>query len=139
MAEPLTLTEYHGPDRPDKRRMAVGELPSPSVAIRCHCLECVGWNAAEVRRCSGETQIGKCSLWDHRLGGKRGLKPGKAIRQECVTCMGGSRDEVRGCPDSRCALWPFRFGANPRTNQRARARFGAGKPRQEAMRQEKAP
>ena len=36
-----------------------------SRAVRCHCLECVGYNAAEVARCSAP----ECHLWPYRMGG----------------------------------------------------------------------
>ena len=36
----------------------------PRNAIRCHCLECMGYQQAEVRRC---TDTG-CHLWPYRLG-----------------------------------------------------------------------
>ena len=132
-AKPKGARAYHNPARPDKRGLSPDELPAPSVAIRCFCLECVGWNVADVRRCTGNLVHGKCCLWEHRMGGRRGLSPGKAIRKECLRCTGGSRERVRECPDSRCALWPYRFGANPRTNRRARASFEAGKARQAAV------
>ena len=38
------------------------------LAIRAFCLECVAWNAAEVRRCTGKA----CPLFDYRLGGHPG-------------------------------------------------------------------
>lgn len=126
MTKPLTARQYHNPNRPDKRVLSPEELPPPSVAIRCHCLECVGWNIADVRRCDGNLPTGKCPLWPHRMGGSRGSgSPGKAIHRHCVICM-GSTYLVRACESTRCALWPYRFGANPRTNEEARARLEAG-------------
>lgn len=133
MTKPLSLKQYHGPDRPDKRLLEAGELPAPSVAIRAHCLECLDWNCADVRRCDGKLALGKCPLWEHRMGGKRGLSPSKAIREECLQCMGGSSKYVRECESTRCALWPYRLGASPRTNKKARARFAAAKPREAAV------
>ena len=61
------------------RERRLGEVPSATrsryvsawagrsrkAAIRMHCLECVGWNAAEVRRCTSPT----CALYAYRLGG----------------------------------------------------------------------
>lgn len=38
------------------------------LAIRAFCLECVGWNAAEVRRCTGRA----CPLFAYRMGGHPG-------------------------------------------------------------------
>jgi hypothetical protein len=124
-----TTRTYHGPDRPDKRLLSAEELPAPSVAIRAHCLECLGWELAEVRRCKGDRVGGRCPLWPHRMGGRAGAgSPGKAIRAECLWCMGGQKDAVAECWSPRCALWPYRFGSSPRTNRRARAKFDAGKP-----------
>jgi len=139
MKKVLTLKEYHSPDRRDKSQLSADELPAPSVAIRAHCLECLGWNDADVRRCDGELVTGKCPLWALRRRGKRGLSPGKAIRQECLLCMDGNKDYVRNCESTRCALWPYRFGSNPRTNRRARARFEAGKPREADIEEQKGP
>ena len=36
---------------------------SPKSATRLHCLECMGNNEAEVRRCTST----KCFLWPYRL------------------------------------------------------------------------
>lgn len=36
-----------------------------------------------------------------------------AIRAFCVTCSNGSLAEVRWCTVKKCALWPFRLGADP--------------------------
>lgn len=126
-----TLQRYHPQNRPDKRDLSLDELPAPSVAIRAHCLECVGFRAADVRKCDGNLPHGKCHLWPHRVKTKRGAgSPGKAIRRECLACMGNSPQSVADCPSTRCALWPYRFGANPRTNRQARARFEAARRRQ---------
>jgi hypothetical protein len=38
------------------------------LAIRAFCLECVAWNSAEVRRCTGTA----CPLFAYRLGGHPG-------------------------------------------------------------------
>lgn len=45
------------------RRRQPGELPTRKNAIRLHCLECCGWNNAEVRRCTAK----KCWLWPYRM------------------------------------------------------------------------
>lgn len=47
------------------RRRQQGEYAARRVAIRNHCLECCGWSAAEVRRCTAL----ECWLWPLRLGG----------------------------------------------------------------------
>ncbi len=46
------------------RRRRAGEVAQRALAIRNHCLECVGYNAAEVRRCTAK----KCWLYPWRLG-----------------------------------------------------------------------
>lgn len=37
-------------------------------AIRAFCLECVGWSALEVRKCTSP----KCALYNFRMGVKEG-------------------------------------------------------------------
>ena len=37
---------------------------TPIKAIRNHCLECTGWSAHEVGRCTGKL----CNLYPYRLG-----------------------------------------------------------------------
>ena len=37
----------------------------------------------------------------------------RAIRVKCLDCSGGMPSEVRDCLVRTCALFPFRFGANP--------------------------
>lgn len=46
------------------RRRKPGELPTRKVAIRLHCIECCGYQRAEVRRCDNR----KCWLWPYRMG-----------------------------------------------------------------------
>ncbi|MFH1731225.1 MAG: hypothetical protein ABIF82_06205 [Planctomycetota bacterium] len=48
-----------------RRREPHEIIKPPSKAIRSFCLECVGWNAAEVERCSAP----ECHLWPYRMGG----------------------------------------------------------------------
>ena len=38
-----------------------------------------------------------------------------AIRQHCLACSGGQQIEVRRCGITNCPLFPYRFGANPRS------------------------
>lgn len=45
-----TIRTYHGPDRPDKRLLLAEELPPPSVAIRAHCMECLGVSCRQAGR-----------------------------------------------------------------------------------------
>jgi len=40
--------------------------------------------------------------------------PLKAIRTKCLDCCNNSRKEVKLCPCDDCALWPFRFGTQPK-------------------------
>lgn len=35
------------------------------------------------------------------------------IRAKCLDCSGYQQSEVRKCTAVRCALWPYRMGANP--------------------------
>ena len=44
-----------------------GQLTSRVNAIRNHCLECVGYNSAEVERCTAP----ECWLWPYRFGYER--------------------------------------------------------------------
>lgn len=39
----------------------------------------------------------------------------KAIRAKCLDCSENST-EVRECPALQCPLWPYRFGANPKSS-----------------------
>lgn len=39
----------------------------------------------------------------------------KAIRQYCIACGGGQPVEVRDCVLTRCPLFPYRFGCNPKS------------------------
>lgn len=42
------------------------------------------------------------------------LTPLQAIRQNCLDCMCGNAAEVSRCPmESKCTLFPYRFGHNP--------------------------
>jgi hypothetical protein len=47
-----------------KRRRRPGEIATARTAIRNHCLECCGYDPAEVRRCTAP----QCWLWPYRLG-----------------------------------------------------------------------
>ena len=89
---------------------------SPARAIREKCLECVGWETAEVRRCTATPD--KCRLWPYRMGTgcdkEREAKPPsrtRAMRLECVEiCMNGQPTFVKDCPSVGCAIWPYRMG-----------------------------
>jgi len=52
-----------------------------------------------------------------------GKSPLRTVRHKCLDCCCGSRKVVKYCPadgvhSTRCALWPFRFGARPATAAR---------------------
>ncbi len=46
-----------------RRRRKPGEVLTPRATIRCTCLECCGWDAAEVARCTAPS----CWAWPWRL------------------------------------------------------------------------
>ena len=89
----------------EKRRRREGELPTRKVAIRNHCLECCGFNAAEVRRCSAP----ECWLYPYRMDspGKgreiaaEELKPPKTAGSEPAQTeeTGGTRFGSRAAGD----------------------------------------
>ena len=41
----------------------------------------------------------------------------QSIRHKCLDCCCHQPTEVRQCRATRCALWPFRFGTDPRPSQ----------------------
>ncbi|MEC4681649.1 MAG: hypothetical protein VST67_13265 [Nitrospirota bacterium] len=43
------------------------------------------------------------------------LRPLKAIRAKCMYCCAGQVKEIRECPIPECALWPYRMGKRPIT------------------------
>ena len=51
-----------------RRRRKAGEYPTAAAAIRNHCLECVCYNANEVRLCTAP----ECWLFPWRFGTKPG-------------------------------------------------------------------
>jgi len=69
------FADLEGPISPDRisqvpprfrglyRRLREGK--SRKVSIRCFCLECMGWDAQEVERCTARD----CPLWRWRLTG----------------------------------------------------------------------
>lgn len=80
-------------------------------ACRLMCLECVGWEQAEVDRCSGKMMDGSvCSLIPFKnMTGKQNAKVrDEAVRKFCLECMGGNRMEVANCKSFYCPLYPFR-------------------------------
>ena len=113
--------------------MTVERPQNPLEAIRARCLECMGGNDAEVRRCTARTpEVIKwrkcdpkgCFLWPYRLGATgtdrtRQAKPPtrlKCIKHECWNCMGNTYDRaklVKECESVDCHIWPYRDGHNP--------------------------
>lgn len=75
-------------------------------AIRERCLNCSGWNAAEVELCR---QTG-CALYPYRMNGtnQNAKKRNKAIRKYCLACCNGIPSEVKNCPALDCPLYAFR-------------------------------
>jgi len=53
-----------------RRRRKEGEIATQRTAIRNHCLECLGYNSAEVKRCT----VSRCWLYPYRLG-SQGVDP----------------------------------------------------------------
>jgi len=90
---------------------------TPGIAIRKHCLACVG-GAAEVHNCGGDhLLLGQgdknrhCYFYAFRLG--RGRPSVKLIRKFCLECQGGHRNFVAECENCDCPLHRYRFGTNP--------------------------
>ena len=79
-------------------------------ACRLMCLECVGWEQAEVDRCSGQLLDGSiCPLKDFKsMGSKQDAgKRNESIRRHCLACMGDAQS-VAKCSSIFCPLYPFR-------------------------------
>lgn len=74
MTDLLPHQELHSDGTPqgrDPRKMGPADMQSIGLArvsrgdaIRAKCIDCMGGNAAEVRRCGDVT----CSLWPFRMG-----------------------------------------------------------------------
>ena len=111
-----------------KRPREAGETAPRSVAIRNRCLECVGYETGEVRRCTATD----CWLWPYRMGrldrelaGQRKItarlrrprQPDEvatcstAIRNFCLDCVCYNAAEVERCHIVECWLWPYRMGS----------------------------
>jgi hypothetical protein len=82
-------------------------------AIRERCMNCVGWNTAEVRKCD----FTWCPLHPFRTGtGKQNAdERSKAIRRYCLQCCNDQLAEVRLCPCTDCSLYPYRHFKIDRT------------------------
>jgi len=89
-----------------------GTITTPLRTVRKKCIDCRGYEPAEVRNCDFES----CPLHGLRMGrGSRTvLRP---IRSFCVWCCNGQRAEVRMCPATRCPLWQYRLGRRPQTTR----------------------
>lgn len=80
-------------------------------AIHARCIDCVGGEVREVKRCS----VKGCPLYPYRMGVVVKDKPvntpirSKAIKAYCTEWMGSSRD-LRKCPSKHCALYKYRTG-----------------------------
>lgn len=57
-----------------RRRREPGEIVSPKASIRNHCLECCGYNRADVDACTAP----ECWLYPYRMG--TGPKPENTLR-----------------------------------------------------------
>lgn len=58
------------------------------------------------------------------------LTPIKAIRAWCINCSGFNVAEVRNCDRTKCPLYPYRMGHNPKLKGKRgdASRFAAGSP-----------
>jgi hypothetical protein len=84
---------------------------TPRLAIRDHCIDCVG-GASEVKDCQGDKLYdGPCLFIPYCTG--RGRPSVKLIRQFCLYCMGGSWKGVKECPSKACPFLHYRLGKNP--------------------------
>lgn len=52
------------------------------------------------------------------------LTPIKAIRANCIECSSNQPKEVRECQVVNCALFPYRFGKNPKRKGIGRLNLG---------------
>ncbi len=93
--------------------VGTGKRPTPSAAIRAYCRLCLGlqqWRRAEVEDCQGgQSDVGPCPLFLHRLGKRPSVK---VFRAMCLQCTGGARGAVTECAMEDCPCHPFRFGRN---------------------------
>ena len=79
-------------------------------AIKCYCLECVGFSHEEMKNCS----MPECPLFPYRFGklpnGNSSQDRLKAIRSHCLECCGDDQDYILKCPSELCPIHPFRLG-----------------------------
>lgn len=76
-------------------------------AIRLRCIDCSGFNMAEVGRCA----FVDCSLHPYRSGSgyQAPAERDKSIREYCLGCMAGQLHEVRLCSSVDCTLHQYRL------------------------------
>jgi hypothetical protein len=72
-----------------RRRRHPGEVATPRTAMRNFCLECMGWNAPEVGKCTAPA----CWLWPYRLGQSGPMD--KSDLRSPVLGSPGSQSDVR--------------------------------------------
>jgi len=90
---------------------------TPLQAIRIHCKECAG-TPNDIKNCKGDKLLDGtvCVFYKYRFGAGGGVgKPSvKTIKAFCKDCMGGDSALVNMCfSNTKCILYPFRFGKNP--------------------------
>lgn len=51
-----------------------------------------------------------------------------AIRRHCLDCMGNYYKAVAECPNTKCRLWPFRYGVKPETASKQGRNVSPGGP-----------
>jgi len=69
---------------------------------------------------------------------KKRLTPLKAVRAKCLECSSSQPSEVRNCLMPECALYPYRFGKNPKRSGKGKKNGVScvGIPTQQAISQE---
>jgi len=84
------------------------------TAIKCKCLDCSGFEYAEMRNCLHED----CSLWQFRTGKapQNPAKRNKAIKTFCMWCTLDQPYEITNCSSRYCPLFIFRGYILPEKN-----------------------
>lgn len=82
-------------------------------ACRLMCLECMGWDNADIQvnACDGKILDGStCSLVSYKnmRGEQNAAERNKAIRAFCLECMGDSVHNVAICTSVHCPVYPYR-------------------------------
>lgn len=76
---------------PMRRRRKPGELPTLRIAVRNHCLECVGYQGPEVAKCTAP----KCWLYPYRMSCSPGSVRGRRLQESGVVLCESHVDGVR--------------------------------------------